>query len=350
MKSKQKLKPLRQKIDVSNRQIIGTANPYADEFNKMKAKLQIKSTHHFFGHAIEERSTLWNKLDAEGEKITAKYSWAIPDDRALNIIANFNPVIEIGCGKGYWAKLLQNRGVDITPYDKYPQSNSWTTVLRGGPEAILIPNNNSKTLFLCYPDESESMAITCLENFKGEYIIHVGELMITSTIGGAPQAPFGRTSSGTFQLELSSSFHCVLVAKLINTFPYSNDCISVWKRTNLVLGRIYSNQNSSSSSNNASVDAVEFMSLSELQKIRDLSSTAEESEHKSKEIKGKKKKRKSDEISVSKNKELLQAREAELDIQYSEPPDKRWAYIPDNEELPIDRAAPYLQHLLVINT
>ena len=41
------------------------------------------------------------------------------------------------------------------------------------------------------------------------------------------------------------------------------------------------------------------------------------------------------------------SREAELDIQYEEAPDKRWASIPRNERLPCDRAAPCLAHLLL---
>ena len=40
------------------------------------------------------------------------------------------------------------------------------------------------------------------------------------------------------------------------------------------------------------------------------------------------------------------AREAELDVQYAEAPDKQWASIPRTERLPCDRAAPCLAHLL----
>jgi hypothetical protein len=38
------------------------------------------------------------------------------------------------------------------------------------------------------------------------------------------------------QVELAKRFHCLLVAELPR-FPFSRDCISVWKRTRVVLGK-----------------------------------------------------------------------------------------------------------------
>jgi hypothetical protein len=61
-------------------------------------------------------------------------------------------------------------------------------------------------------------------------------LITTGTLSGYPQAPFGRTSSSDFNVLLTSSFHCILSAS-IPRFPFSNDCITVWKRTKYVEGR-----------------------------------------------------------------------------------------------------------------
>mmetsp|Transcript_7858 Transcript_7858/g.19988 ORF Transcript_7858/g.19988 Transcript_7858/m.19988 type:complete len:164 (-) Transcript_7858:188-679(-) len=46
-----------------------------------------------------------------------KYAWAIPDQRAIRIIANFSPLVEIGAGKGYWAMLLRQAGADVLALD-----------------------------------------------------------------------------------------------------------------------------------------------------------------------------------------------------------------------------------------
>lgn len=37
----------------------------------------------------------------------------------------------------------------------------------------------NRALFLCYPDDTEDMSTKCLRHFKGQFIIHVGELLST---------------------------------------------------------------------------------------------------------------------------------------------------------------------------
>jgi hypothetical protein len=39
-------------------------------------------------------------------------------------------------------------------------------------------------LFLCYPDDTEEMSTKCLRYFKGDFIIHVGELFSTGVLIG----------------------------------------------------------------------------------------------------------------------------------------------------------------------
>ena len=40
----------------------------------------------------------------------------------------------------------------------------------------------NRNLFLCYPDDTEEMSTKCLQYFKGEFIIHVGELFSTGAM------------------------------------------------------------------------------------------------------------------------------------------------------------------------
>jgi hypothetical protein len=47
------------------------------------------------------------------------------------------------------------------------------------------------------------------------------------------QRPFGRTSTGDFQVALAAQFHCVVQAAL-PTYPHSRDAITVWTRTSIV--------------------------------------------------------------------------------------------------------------------
>ena len=56
------------------------------------------------------------------------FSWAIPSDEALDTIARYAPIVEVGAGTGYWAKLLEDRGVDIAASDRLAEGGHWKGV------------------------------------------------------------------------------------------------------------------------------------------------------------------------------------------------------------------------------
>lgn len=209
-------------------------NAYYTEFSKLKKSIPCWDS--FFVVPEQDRVHNWVRLEVLGNAMCEKYSWAVPDSRALKILKNFSPLIEIGAGKGYICKLLQDSGVDIVAFDREIDSSSaWANVKVGGPKKLLKPLAKGRNLLLCYPDEDSSLASQCLANYDGDYILHMGELITTGQLS-SPQAPWGRTTSADFQVSLMSDFHCVLVAEL-PAFPFSRDCISVWKRTDFVRGK-----------------------------------------------------------------------------------------------------------------
>lgn len=303
-------------------------NPYAEEVADLK-----KQTKYWENLVLQdedeevnkERNRVWDDIEEKSQQLCNKYAWAIPDDRSLSIISHFSPLVEIGAGQGYWSRLLQERGVDVLPYDKYvdDMTSLWSQVKTGDPSTLSKPSLKDRNLFLCYPDEQESMAATCLEHFQGEYIVHVGEMIFTGTLLAPPVAPFGRTSSADFQVSLAESFHCVLMARLSLTYPISSDCISVWKRTKYVKSR-----ESSRPANPSTSEKVEKKSKSDVPPpaptSSDISSAVEF-------------------MSVA---DLAKLREAALDLQYQEDEEGFWANIPPEEVLPVDRAAPQFSHLL----
>lgn len=211
----------------------------------------------------ETRAEIWAKQAELGERLVNKYAWATPDNRAIRILSHYQPIIEIGSGSNaYWARMLNRHGVDVTAFDcrieqggkihnekvATDETTDNTTkvfedgfVLRfGNPDVLLEPEMKKKTLFLCYPDEdimegddeeenlAESMGAMCLENYKGEYVIHVGELFGDSL--SMDQAPWGRSSGPQFQERLASEYHCLLKVSLKN-WLHVRDTLSVWKRT-----------------------------------------------------------------------------------------------------------------------
>uniref|UniRef100_A0A7S2X6L1 Methyltransferase n=1 Tax=Lotharella oceanica TaxID=641309 RepID=A0A7S2X6L1_9EUKA len=203
-------------------------NPFLTEYKKAIAKFP-QDMDQFLDPNLKggdiRRALLFEMLPDE---MPERYAWAVPDDRALKIIAHFGPVIEIACGAGYWGRMLLDRGVDWIGYDTRQFDEAWAMVKVGGPAAL--KDFPSRSLMLCYPDDfeesMESIALTCLEEYAGDIVIHIGE-MIPNTI---MENPWGKTTSSDFQLELSHGFHKVIQVPL-PSWPSSLDCLSVWKRS-----------------------------------------------------------------------------------------------------------------------
>lgn len=104
------------------------------------------------------------------------YAWAIPFKPALEVIRQYAPLIEIGAGKGYWAALLN---CDIICFDLLRENKQiddkepWFEVQKGSHEKI--KEHTSRTLFLCWPPYTDSMAVDCLKNYLGEHLVFIGE-------------------------------------------------------------------------------------------------------------------------------------------------------------------------------
>jgi hypothetical protein len=277
-------------------------NPYLREIRHLRKTIPEWESGEFFTECnVETQCSNWIRLEVMGQPLCEKYSWAIPNNRALNILASFSPLIEIGAGKGYWASLLREQDIDIVAYDKtVDEDQCWTEVKVGGPKKLASPKADGRTLFLCYPDDSQNLGLKCLNEFRGDYIIHVGELITTGTLSGYPQAPFGRTTGSDFSVALAENFHCLLSASLPR-FPFSKDCITVWKRTTFVPGKSLLLQEPTAPATNS-------------------------------ENSGKKQKK-------TKNSGVEDDEEEEEE-------EDCWASIPTNERLPINVAAPCLRYLL----
>ncbi len=124
--------------------------------------------------------------------LVRRYAWAIPDKNALKCIANLGvKIVEIGAGRGYWAYMLAQLGVDIVAYDYRPigsiirnhyidwRKNEnmefpyWFDVKSGGANKIKL--HQDRALMLCWPEHSSTMAYNCLKAYKGNTVIYIGE-------------------------------------------------------------------------------------------------------------------------------------------------------------------------------
>jgi hypothetical protein len=115
-------------------------------------------------------------------ELCRKYSFAIPNDEAIACLVRHSPIVEIGAGTGYWAKLVAEAGGDLRAFDNFRwkhlkgQFGRWFPVERGTPEtAGEFPD---RTLFLCWPPYNTRMAARALiahAKTGGQKVIVVGE-------------------------------------------------------------------------------------------------------------------------------------------------------------------------------
>lgn len=162
------------------------------------------------------------------EECNRKYSFAIPTEKALARIVALSPIVEIGAGTGYWAKLLTDRGADVIAYDARPTDraeNFWHKrnpafhpVLHGGSKRA--KRHPDRALFLCWPPYDTPMAIDALVAYKlagGRRLVYIGE-------GGG-----GCTGNAAFHDELEENWNEVDAIALPQWFGI-HDWLWVYER------------------------------------------------------------------------------------------------------------------------
>lgn len=151
------------------------------------------------------------------EELVRRYSWAIPSEPALRVLAEHAPILEIGAGMGYWAYLLRKRGVDILAYDAHPpdttfnfyhrreryypidrtfRRNPWAPILHGRARKAK-QLGRGRSLFLCWPPCGTPLAFNALRLYTGQTVIYIGE-------GGG-----GCTADDAFHALLARAWHVV---------------------------------------------------------------------------------------------------------------------------------------------
>lgn len=104
------------------------------------------------------------------------YGWSIPFPMTIEAIAEVcgGKIVEMGAGKGYWANILHQYGIDIIAYDiDFQHDVKYHQVLPGNP--LNLNDHPDRTLLLVWPPFRTPMAMECLQNYKGDMVIYVGE-------------------------------------------------------------------------------------------------------------------------------------------------------------------------------
>ncbi|XP_067866531.1 uncharacterized protein [Heterodontus francisci] len=128
------------------------------------------------------------------QKLQILFSFSIPNSEAITFIADLKqPVVSAGA--------------------------------TSGPE--ILEQFSDRVLFLAWPDidESSTFSLDCLSHFKGDIILHAGELLGETLSANH----WGQSTSRNFQLALAEEFCCLSRIKLSN-WPGHLDSLTMWRR------------------------------------------------------------------------------------------------------------------------
>jgi hypothetical protein len=140
--------------------------------------------------ARELASPAWLRFKAA---VAAHYAWAVPTEPAVDAVARHTArVLEIGCGSGYWAWLMAQRGIDVLATDPAPPPHVWHDVhIAAEGEAARHPD---RALFLCWPPYGAGVALASLSAYRGDLVIYVGEWL-----GGSAEPGFFALLAAEFE-------------------------------------------------------------------------------------------------------------------------------------------------------
>ncbi|WP_433358779.1 hypothetical protein [Streptosporangium sp. CA-115845] len=160
------------------------------------------------------------------------YAHAIPTRTALEHLLRLGPLIEVGAGAGYWARLLRDLDADVLAYDEHPpERNHWLTGAVPGHPAAVAPNWTTvqtgdhtlvaqypgRALFVCWPPRPGTEYLSdILRRYRPATVA-----LITGALGNAGPGDFYPTlADGWRQSELIELPH----------WSTREDNLTIWQR------------------------------------------------------------------------------------------------------------------------
>jgi hypothetical protein len=117
--------------------------------------------------------------------LTLEYAYAIPNRKAIEALVAWSPLVEMGAGTGYWAKVIHESGGRIAAFDIDPPPDPKNAfdfcrlhypVQQGTVEILnAFPEIDRHTLFLCWPPNRSCLASEALRAFRGRRVAYIGE-------------------------------------------------------------------------------------------------------------------------------------------------------------------------------
>lgn len=112
----------------------------------------------------------------ERQRLVEEYAWAVPTKRAIEYIAEFGNIIEVGAGNGYWASLIDGAGGTVEATDIDPPSETYHHIRELSADDVRsrYMDEIERSVLLVWPPHGEGVAKTIV-NGSPNNLLYVGE-------------------------------------------------------------------------------------------------------------------------------------------------------------------------------
>lgn len=130
-------------------------NDYLEAFNDLQEKETFKGQQWF----------------GERERLVEEYAWAIPNEDALIYLAEFDELIEVGAGDGYWAQCIEENDGNIHATDISPSDETWAVVEQAD---VMDLDLSGEAVLTVWPPFHKKVAGYITDD-NADHILYVGE-------------------------------------------------------------------------------------------------------------------------------------------------------------------------------
>ena len=184
-----------------------------------------------YARPVAHRLAMVSFLRGRGERAKLRYAFACPTPAALRLLGTLRGLTagDPCAGSGLWAATLRAVGFRrVDAVDADPPATASGVVRGDGPSAV----RGQDVLLLCWPPFSEGggdcVAARALARFRGDVVLHVGELQpAAGHVAGGQRSP--QTGSSAFRAALARDFVLAGRARVART-PYARDELTAWRR------------------------------------------------------------------------------------------------------------------------
>jgi hypothetical protein len=158
-----------------------------------------------------------------------RFGFAVLTDDAITSIAPYQPLLEVGCGSGYWSYELRQAGFDVIATDpgtgryRFSAENGghwgklWVSDIERISGVDAVNKYPARNLLTVWPDYDDPWAFETLQAFKGGVVLYGGENR-------------GCTADDAFHDFLEKHFTLMETIGLPQ-FDGIHDDLQVWRRT-----------------------------------------------------------------------------------------------------------------------